>query len=86
MLVPVFNLTDIFINLTNKYGMQYWDYTLDSLNNHKEYFYNATHLNIRGAEIFSEYLAKDLVNLIKKNKDAALDSRTNRVTGKFVKQ
>ncbi len=36
------------------------DYTNDTLSNSKQYFYNAGHLNTRGAELFSKHLASDL--------------------------
>jgi hypothetical protein len=54
------SVDSLFFDLANKYNMQYWDYTTDSICYKKEYFYNSTHLNIKGAEIFSANLANDL--------------------------
>ncbi|HSR19163.1 MAG TPA: hypothetical protein VLM39_13800, partial [Ignavibacteriaceae bacterium] len=55
---------DLFIQqvteLASKNAIQFWDYSQDSVSFSKEYFYNSQHLNISGAEIFSEHLAKDL--------------------------
>ena len=40
--------------------VEFWDYSQDSLNYSKEYFYNSLHLNTKGAMIFSEKFAKKL--------------------------
>jgi hypothetical protein len=40
-------------------------YLNDSISLNKEYFYNANHLNIKGAEIFSRKFAGDIINYIK---------------------
>jgi hypothetical protein len=44
----------------DKYGATFFDFTTDSLCNDSSKFYNATHLNKAGAEIFSRKLAAAL--------------------------
>lgn len=50
----------------NKYGATFLDFTTDSLCMDSTKFYNATHLNKTGAEIFSGKLAAELVKEGKK--------------------
>lgn len=47
---------------SNQYSIPYFDYSKDSICFDKQYFYNATHLNKKGAEIFSRKLASDIKN------------------------
>ena len=56
-----------FENLAKSNNYFFWNYTRDSLNYSKKYFWNSMHLNKAGAEIFSEHLAKDLKKFIDKN-------------------
>ena len=51
---------DSFNNLTCKYSLKFIDYSKDNLCFDKKYFYNATHLNKLGSEIFSRNLASRL--------------------------
>lgn len=48
----------------DKYGCPVLNYTYDSLSFDTNYFYNATHLNRYGAELFSTKLALDLKGLL----------------------
>lgn len=58
----------VYGRIAEKYGIPVLDYTNDELSYSQEYFYNATHLNKRGAHIFSRKFAADLkeLNIIKK--------------------
>lgn len=47
-------------NYSKEYNIRFLDYSLDSICFDKKYFYNATHLNKMGSELFSRNLAKDL--------------------------
>ena len=65
------NLEEFFAcykNYAERYDIPILDYTNHELCMDTAYFYNATHLNRQGAEIFSTQLARDLdsLNLIKR--------------------
>ena len=49
-----------FRMISQKYTVTFLDYSQDELSFMKDQFYNASHLNKRGAELFSEKLARDL--------------------------
>ena len=55
-------LMDFYKSISNHYSIPFYDYSADSLCYQKKYFYNASHLNQQGAEIFSRKLASDLKN------------------------
>lgn len=52
-------------SFANRYDCQILNYTFDSISYDTLNFYNASHLNQRGAEMFSTKLAHDLKNLLK---------------------
>ena len=54
------DIIQIYKDLSTKYSIEFYDYSNDSLCLDKKYFYNASHLNKSGAEIFSKKLASDL--------------------------
>lgn len=54
-------LMNILTEITSKYNIRFIDYSSNPLCLDKSKFYNATHLNITGATIFSEQLASDLL-------------------------
>jgi len=54
------DIIQIYKDLSMKYSIEFYDYSNDSLCLNKKYFYNASHLNSSGAEIFSKKLANDL--------------------------
>jgi hypothetical protein len=54
------DIIQIYRDLSTKYSIEFYDYSNDSLCLDKKYFYNASHLNKSGAEIFSKKLASDL--------------------------
>ncbi|MEA3451829.1 MAG: hypothetical protein U9Q83_07980 [Bacteroidota bacterium] len=49
----------------NNTNVEFWDYSEDSLNLSKEYFYNSMHLNKIGAEIFSKKFSVKLNKLLR---------------------
>lgn len=46
----------IYSSFSEKYNIPFFDYSNDSLSFKKEYFFNATHLNKTGAELFTNKL------------------------------
>jgi hypothetical protein len=54
------DIIQIFRDMSTKYSIQFYDYSNDSLTLDKKYFFNASHLNKTGANIFSKTLASDL--------------------------
>lgn len=54
---------DTYQTFAEKYHFPILNYTYDSLSYDTNYFYNATHLNKKGAELFSVKLALDLKEL-----------------------
>lgn len=54
------DIIQIYRDMSTKYSIEFYDYSNDSLCFEKKYFYNASHLNNTGAEIFSKTLASDL--------------------------
>jgi len=55
-------IIDIYKNYAKKHELIYLDYSEDSICLDKSYFYNATHLNKTGSELFSKKLANDLLS------------------------
>jgi hypothetical protein len=53
-------IVKIYEDLSNKHNLLFLDYSDDILCKQKEYFYNASHLNKKGSEIFTRKLARDL--------------------------
>ena len=60
--------------IANKYNIPFIDYSADSMCYNKDYFYNSEHLNLKGANIFSQKLASDLKKIIKKSIKADLNN------------
>jgi hypothetical protein len=59
-------IAKIYQTIANQYNNVYFiDYKDHSICKKKIYFYNPTHLNKKGAELFSEDLAKQLLPLLK---------------------
>jgi len=56
-------LNAMFIYLARKYDLKLLDYMNDSISYDRSNFYNAMHLNKKGAELFSSKLANDLKSL-----------------------
>ncbi len=53
-------IMNVFAEFGTKYNIPYFDYSNDSMSFDKYYFYNSTHMNSRGAELFSKKLVMDL--------------------------
>lgn len=60
------SITSLFSSVAIKNSIQFWNYLEDTLCYNKEYFYNSTHLNALGAELFSKQLAIDINNFMDK--------------------
>lgn len=52
---------DLYKNFAEKYNLRFLDYSADSICLKKMYFYNTTHLNKKGSELFTKKLAQDLL-------------------------
>jgi len=53
----------LYTQLSKKYNIQFYDYSKDSMSFDKTYFYNALHLNLKGAELFTTKLIEKLKTL-----------------------
>lgn len=53
-------IVSIFDDFSKNYKIPFLNYTNDTLCLNKQYFYNASHLNMNGAEIFTKNLVEDL--------------------------
>ena len=56
---------DMFARLADDYGLPYLDYTYDDLSYDTAYFYNTMHLNLTGANLFSEKVARDIDSVMR---------------------
>jgi len=54
---------DYYQGFSDKYGCPILNYTFDSISYDTNYFYNATHLNKLGSELFTTKLANDIESL-----------------------
>jgi hypothetical protein len=57
------SMFDLYQSFADRYDFPILNYTYDSICYDTDFFYNATHLNKKGAELFSVKLAKDLEKL-----------------------
>ena len=57
----------LYQDFADRYGCQILNYTYDSICYDTAYFYNASHMNRQGAELFSTKLAHDLKVLLKES-------------------
>jgi hypothetical protein len=55
-------IIDLFEKISQKYNIKYFDYSNDEICNNKNLFYNSTHLNKTGSEIFTTKLIEDIYN------------------------
>lgn len=51
------DVMDLYHHYSNKYGIPLYNFSADSMSYNKNYFYNASHLNKTGADLFSSRLA-----------------------------
>lgn len=63
------SMFSLYQSFADRYGCQILNYTYDSISYDTLNFYNASHLNRRGAEQFSLKLANDLKELLENNMD-----------------
>lgn len=63
------SMFSLYQSFADRYGCQILNYTYDSISYDTLNFYNASHLNRRGAEQFSIKLANDLKELLENNMD-----------------
>lgn len=54
------SVIQIYRSITDRLTIPFFDYSDHELCKSKDYFYNPTHLNKKGSEIFTEHLAKQL--------------------------
>jgi hypothetical protein len=57
----------LFINFSLKYNIPFWNYSNDAISFKKNYFYNSSHMNKKGAELFTNKLTNALKEYIEKN-------------------
>lgn len=62
------SIDSLYLHYANKYQLNYLNYLDDSLSLHKSNFVNATHLNLRSAQIITNQIINDIQPLLKKNK------------------
>ncbi|WP_299767275.1 hypothetical protein [uncultured Dokdonia sp.] len=55
----------MYRDIAQKYSLVFLDYSNDELSFKKDFFYNASHLNTEGAQLFTEKLAQDLKPIFK---------------------
>lgn len=54
------DIINVYKSLANKYNLEFLDYSNSDLSYNKELFYNASHMNSRGADLFTNTLIMDL--------------------------
>jgi hypothetical protein len=55
-------IIDLYKNLASKYDFIFMDFTKDEICYDKKYFYNASHMNIKGAELFTKKLCSRIIS------------------------
>lgn len=55
----------LYQSYANEFNIHFLDYSVNNICYNKDFFYNSTHLNKKGSEIFSKILAQDLLELEK---------------------
>lgn len=54
------DIIKIYEDYSLKYDLKFIDYSDDEMSFNKDYFYNTTHMNKHGAELFTQKLCKDI--------------------------
>lgn len=62
-ILDIDHMYSMFGSVAEKYNIPVLDYNYDTICFSQEYFYNATHLNSKGAKLFSHQLATDIDSL-----------------------
>jgi hypothetical protein len=55
---------EMYHDFSEKYNLTFLDYSNDKMCQDKEFFYNASHLNKKGSEVFTRKLSYDIKTLI----------------------
>ena len=55
------NFYEIIERITNDYDVEYFDYSRDIRFNNHEYFFDATHLNTKGRQLFTEAFTSEVL-------------------------
>ncbi|MFA5047332.1 MAG: hypothetical protein WC542_15505 [Paludibacter sp.] len=63
IIIDMTGLKTYYRNIAIKYNVEFLDYSLDPVFHDKNYFYNASHLNKKGAEMFTLKLANKLKDM-----------------------
>ncbi len=58
----------LYQEISKKHNIPFYDYSSDSISLNKNYFYNASHLNKTGAELFTKKLIRNIASIINKAK------------------
>jgi hypothetical protein len=58
------SIMTMYDDLSTKYNIPFLNYSTDSISSSKKYFYNSSHLNKKGSELFSRKLGHDLKELL----------------------
>ena len=56
-------IVQLFRTIAEKHGLPFLDYSNDPMGKDKAYFYNASHLNKTGAQLFTQQFIHDLQQL-----------------------
>lgn len=59
-------IIELYDSIAKQFNIPFIDYSQDSINYKKEFFYNPYHLNAKGADIFTNKLAEDIKPYIKR--------------------
>ena len=54
----------IYRQYAEQYGVDFLDYTSSDISRQEDFFFNSQHLNYKGATLFSEELAQDIIRLL----------------------
>lgn len=65
-------IIDVFSDFSEQYNLLFLDYSDDKMCENKEFFYNASHLNKKGAELFTSKLSHDIKVNTRNKKKASL--------------
>lgn len=60
LITNIDSVRSIFNEKAGKYNLHYFDYSKNNICRQKKYFYNATHLNSSGADLFTKLLVNDI--------------------------
>ncbi len=73
-------IMNLFKNFSSKYSIPFYDYSGDPICYQRKYFYNATHLNKTGSEVFTQKFSDTL------QKAAIIEQSPKKGLSDFIKQ